>query len=192
VKGITMKHAPIRLFLGALLFCASSTVLAHPGHASGWSAGLRHPFSGMDHWLAMLAVGLWAAQMGGRKLWLLPANFMLALLAGANLAWAYPSLPLLEPGIAGSVLALGLLIALCLRLPTLLSVAITAMFGLLHGYAHGLEMPGAAAPMAYALGFIGATAVLHFGGIGMGVASRARFSQALGWAIAISGAYMLG
>ena len=101
-------------------------------------------------------------------------------------------MPLFEPGIAGSVLALGLLIALSLKLPTLLSVAITAVFGLLHGYAHGLEMPGAAAPMAYAMGFLCATAALHLGGVGMGVASRVRFTQALGLAIAVSGAYMLG
>jgi urease accessory protein len=188
-----MKHTAHRLLLSALLLCTSGVVFAHPGHdVSGFSAGLLHPFTGMDHLLAMFAVGLWAAQMGGRKIWLLPATFMSMLVAGAGLALAHLNLPLFEPGIAASVLALGLLVALSLRLPTLLSVAITAVFGLLHGYAHGLEMPGSAAPLYYALGFLGATAALHLGGVGMGVTSRARFTQALGLAIALSGAYMLG
>lgn len=189
-----MKHCTInRFLLSTLLLSASGTALAHPGHdLSGFSAGLLHPFTGMDHLLAMLAVGLWAAQMGGRKIWLLPVTFLSMLVGGAGLALADLNLPLVEPGIAASVLALGLLIALSLRLPTLLSVAITAVFGLLHGYAHGLEMPDSAAPLLYALGFLSATAVLHLGGVGMGVASRARFIQALGLVIAVSGAYMLG
>jgi urease accessory protein len=188
-----MKHrAMTRFLISALLLCSSGVAFAHPGHdVSGFSAGLLHPFTGMDHLLAMFAVGLWAAQMGGRKIWLLPATFLSMLVAGAGLALADLNLPLVEPGIVASVLALGLLIALSLRLPTLLSVAITAVFGLLHGYAHGLEMPSSAAPLHYALGFLGATAALHLGGVGMGVASRARFTQALGLAIAVSGAYML-
>lgn len=188
-----MKHnATNRILVSMLLLCASSAALAHPGHdISGWSAGLLHPFTGMDHLLAMFAVGLWAAQMGGRKIWLLPVTFMLMLVAGASLALTHLNVPLFEPGIAASVLALGLLVALALRVPTLLSVAITAVFGLLHGYAHGLEMPGSAAPLHYALGFLSATAVLHLAGVRMGVASRARFTQALGLAIAVSGAYML-
>ncbi len=192
-----MKHSTLqRLLLGTILLCVCGVAAAHPGHdASGLGAGLMHPFSGLDHLLAMLAVGLWAAQMGGRKIWLLPATFMLMLVAGAALAMHPMSMPLLEPGIAASVLALGLLIALSLRLPTLLSIAITAWFGLLHGYAHGLEIPGAAAPMTYALGFLSATAALHFGGIGIGIATRDRFAQitqTLGLAIAVSGAWMLG
>jgi urease accessory protein len=188
---MNMKHTLQRIIFGALL-CISTAALAHPGHdVSGFSAGLLHPFTGMDHLLAMFAVGLWAAQIGGRKIWLLPATFMSMLVAGAGLALAHLNLPLFEPGIAASVLALGLLIALSLKLPTLLSVAITAMFGLLHGYAHGLEMPDSAAPLHYALGFLCATAALHLGGVGMGVASRARCTQALGLALAVSGAYLL-
>jgi urease accessory protein len=92
------------------------------------------------------------------------------------------------------VLALGLLISLSLQLPALLSMAITALFGLLHGYAHGLELPQSAAPAAYALGFLTATATLHLSGIAIGVATRQRYallSRLLGSAIAISGAYLL-
>ena len=191
-----MKHTSMqRLFLGIFLLFVCGVAAAHPGHdASGFSTGFMHPLTGLDHLLAMFAVGLWAAQMGGRKIWLLPAAFMLMLVVGVNLALHPMSLPLVEPGIATSVLALGLLVALCLRLPTLLSIAITAWFGLLHGYAHGLEMP-ATAPMTYALGFLCATAALHFGGIGIGIATRDRFAQitqTLGLAIAVSGAWMLG
>jgi urease accessory protein len=183
-------------FLAAIfLLAASSAAFAHPGHdVSGLAAGLMHPFSGLDHLLAMVAVGLWAAQGGGRRIWLLPATFMTMLAAGAGIAMQWQTLPLVEAGIAASVLALGLFVALSMRLPAMLSMAITALFGLLHGYAHGLELPESAAPVAYALGFLAATASLHLSGIAMGVATRERYallSRFLGSAIAISGAYML-
>ena len=106
----------------------------------------------------------------------------------------WQSLPLVEAGIAVSVLALGLLVSLSLQLPAILSVAITAIFGLLHGYAHGLELPGSAAPAEYALGFLAATAALHLGGIVMGVVTRqnhAMLARMLGVAIACCGTYLL-
>ena len=94
---------------------------------------------------------------------------MTMLVVGAGIALQWQSLPLIEAGIATSVLALGLLIALSLRLPVMLCVAVTALFGLLHGYAHGLELPESAAPSAYALGFLAATATLHLTGITVGI-----------------------
>ena len=178
-----------------LLLGISGTACAHPGHgASGFGAGFLHPFSGMDHLLAMLAVGLWAGQSGTRKLWLLPAVFMSLLVAGAGLAQYFPALPLIETGIAASVLVLGLITALALHVPLALSIALTAVFGLVHGYAHGMEMPGSAAPVLYAVGFLAATAALHFSGIKLGLAARGRYSvwtQAAGAAIALSGIWML-
>jgi urease accessory protein len=184
-----------RFLTAIFLLAASSTALAHPGHnVSGFAAGLMHPFSGLDHLLAMVAVGLWAAQGGGRKIWLLPATFMTMLAVGSSIALQWHSLPLVESGIAASVLALGLLIALSLQLPAALSVAITALFGLLHGYAHGLELPRSAAPAEYALGFLAATATLHLSGITLGFATRQNYallSRLLGVAIAASGAYLL-
>jgi urease accessory protein len=153
-----------------------------------------HPFSGLDHLLAMLAVGLWAGQHGARRLWLLPAVFMSLLAAGAGIALLLPKLPLIEIGIAASVLVLGLIIALSLQLPALLSIALTSLFGLVHGYGHGVEMPGSAAPALYALGFLSATAALHFSGATLGLLSRERFArwtQALGAVIAVSGMWML-
>ena len=190
-----MRNPTTKFLTAIFLLGASSAAFAHPGHnVSGLAPGLMHPFSGLDHLLAMLAVGLWAAQGGGRKVWLLPATFMTMLVVGAGTALFYPSLPLIEAGIATSVLALGLLIALSLRLPVMLSVAVTALFGLVHGYAHGLELPGSAAPSAYALGFLAATATLHLTGIAVGILTRSRFAslaKLLGIAIAASGAWML-
>jgi urease accessory protein len=190
-----MRTAITKLLITIILLGASSAAFAHPGHnVSGFAAGLMHPFSGLDHLLAMVAVGMWAAQSGGRKIWLLPATFMTMLAVGAGIAMQWQALPLVEAGIAASVLALGLLIALSLQLPASLSVALTALFGLLHGYAHGLELPQCAAPMEYALGFLAATATLHISGIAVGVATRQRYallSRFLGSAIAVSGAYLL-
>jgi urease accessory protein len=190
-----MRNPTTKFLTAIFLLGASSAAFAHPGHnVSGLAAGLMHPFSGLDHLLAMVAVGLWAAQGGGRKVWLLPATFMTMLVVGAGTALFYPSLPLIEAGIATSVLALGLLIALSLRLPVMLSVAVTALFGLMHGYVHGLELPESAAPSAYALGFLAATATLHLTGIAVGILTRNRFAflaKSLGIAIAASGAWML-
>lgn len=196
-----MHNANTKFLVTILLLGASNTAFAHPGHdVSGLAAGLMHPFSGLDHLLAMVAVGLWAAQSdrsnqrGGRKIWLLPATFMTMLAVGAGVAMHWQSLPLVEAGIATSVLALGLLIALSMQLPSSLSVAITALFGLLHGCAHGLELPESAAPAAYALGFLAATATLHLSGIAVGVVTRQRYAalaKMLGVVIAACGAYLL-
>jgi urease accessory protein len=195
-----MRNTVTKSLTAALLLGASSAAFAHPGHnVAGLATGLMHPFSGLDHLLAMLAVGLWAAQgntkkRSGRRVWLLPATFMTMLAVGASITLFYQSLPLVETGIATSVLALGLLIALSLRLPVMLSVAVTALFGLMHGYAHGLELPDSAAPSAYALGFLAATAMLHLTGITAGILTRNRYAflaKSLGIVIAASGAWML-
>jgi urease accessory protein len=191
-----MMRKSIEQFLAwCVLFGISSTAFAHAGHdASGLAAGLMHPFTGTDHLLAMFAVGLWAAQSGGRKVWSLPTAFMLMLTAGAGLAQILPTLRLIELGIAASVLLLGLIVALSMKLPALLCVALTALFGLMHGYAHGVEMPGAIEPAAYALGFLAATATLHLSGIAIGITTRgygANLVKALGIGIATSGVWML-
>lgn len=180
-----------RLFALSLLL-ASGAAGAHTGHgASGLVAGLAHPFGGMDHLLAMLAVGLWAAQTGGRRIWLLPVAFMGMLALGAGIAQFHPALTQIEPGIAASVLVLGLLVARASRFALPASLALTASFGLIHGYAHGAEMPGTVAPAAYALGFLAATAALHLTGIALGVASRERYARLAGIGIAASGMWML-
>ncbi|MBL0037788.1 MAG: HupE/UreJ family protein [Nitrosomonadales bacterium] len=189
-----MKRPTAQFLISFILLGISSAAFAHPGHdVSGLSAGLMHPFRGFDHLLAMVAVGLWAAKMAW-KIGLLPAAFMLMMVVGAKCALIYPVLPLIESGIAASVLVLGMITALSLKFSAQLSVAITALFGFFHGYAHGLEMPGAIEAEAYALGFLAATVVLHLAGIVVGIASRARFvrlPQMLGAIIAASGLWLL-
>jgi urease accessory protein len=190
-----IKKQTAQFLISFILLGISSAAFAHPGHdVSGLSAGLMHPFRGFDHLLAMVAVGLWAAQSGGRKIGMLPAAFMLMMAVGAKCALIYPYLLLIESGIAASVLMLGMIIALSLKFSARLSVAITALFGFFHGYAHGLEMSGAIEAEAYALGFLAATVALHLAGIVVGIATRARFvrlPQMLGAIIAASGLWLL-
>jgi urease accessory protein len=116
---------------------------AHPqiGNSAGFARGLAHPMSGSDHICAMIAVGLWAAQRGDRALWLVPLVFVLAMTIGGILGMAAISLPFVEPGIAASVLVLGILIAAAVRLPLIASVLLVGLFALFHGHAHGSEMP---------------------------------------------------
>ncbi|MFW9268609.1 HupE/UreJ family protein [Pseudomonas sp. NR3] len=151
---------------GALaLLLTPALAFAHPGHGdNGLIAGLGHPIGGLDHLLAMLAVGLWAAQQQGAARWALPCTFVGAMLLGGVLGFEGLHLPALESGIAASVLALGLAVALAVRPPLGLAVAATAVFALFHGVAHGLELPDMSSPWAYAVGFVAATAALHGAG----------------------------
>ena len=139
---------------------------------AGLIAGLTHPFVGLDHLLAMIAVGIWAGQLGGRAVWLIPLTFVSVMAAVATLASFGLLLPLMEPAIACSVLVLGLLIAGSVRLPTSVSALLVSLFAVFHGYAHGLELPQAASPILYGAGFVLATALLH--GLGIGFARNSR------------------
>jgi urease accessory protein len=155
--------------LAAALLC-SATAFAHTGaeQALSFASGFRHPLAGLDHVLAMVAVGLWAGLNGGRALWAWPAAFVGVLVLGGALGMAGVALPLVEPGILASVVVLGLLVLAAARLPVPIGAALVAVFALLHGHAHGAELPGGAAATTYAAGFAIATALLH--GIGLGVA----------------------
>ena len=135
---------------------------------AGLMAGLTHPFVGLDHLLAMIAVGIWAGQLGGRAVWLIPLTFVSVMAAAASLASFGLLLPPMEPAIACSVLVLGLLIAGSVRLPTYVGALLVGLFAVFHGYAHGLELPQAASPILYGAGFVLATALLH--GLGIGFA----------------------
>ncbi|MGO8920511.1 MAG: HupE/UreJ family protein [Stellaceae bacterium] len=153
----------------------------HPGPvgAGGWSDGFAHPFGGIDHIAAMIAVGLWAAQNGRRAVWLLPGFFALLMTLGAALALAGVSLPGSRDGIAISVAVLGVLLAVAARPILPIGVAVVGLFGLVHGYAHGAEMPESATPMPYALGFLCATGVLQLVGVALGTAAESRIGQRL-------------
>lgn len=148
-------------FAPVAFFGFSAAALAHPGHESAsFLSGFNHPLGGLDHLLAMLAVGLYAAQQAGRARWSLPAGFVLAMLLGAALGASGIRLPAVEAGIAASVLVLGLLLAFAVRLPLAASLPLVALFALFHGHAHHAEM-GAASLLTYAIGFALATALLH-------------------------------
>ncbi|TRX73978.1 HupE/UreJ family protein [Pseudomonas mangiferae] len=161
-----MKRSTALLAFATLL--GPTLAFAHPGHDStGLLAGVAHPLTGLDHLLAMLAVGLWAAQQQGAARWALPATFVGSMLVGGLLGFSGVALPFLETDIAASVLALGLLVALAVRPPLALALGLTALFAVAHGTAHGLELPDLASPWTFAAGFVAATAALHAAGYGV-------------------------
>jgi len=160
------------LSVAALGLVVAGPALAHPGHASDTlAAGLMHPLTGLDHLLAMLAVGVAAAQRGGKALWLWPAAFLASMIGGYGLGVALPGSPLFEPGVLASVIVLGALVAVQARVPLAAGAALIAASGLSHGYVHGAESP-AGAGLAFPLGFVLATAGLHAAGLTLGLAAR--------------------
>ncbi|MEX6503944.1 HupE/UreJ family protein [Pseudomonas zhanjiangensis] len=177
------------------LLLGPALALAHPGHAaSGLMAGLAHPLLGLDHLLAMFAIGLWAAQQRDAARWAVPLSFVASLLLGGQMGFAGLQLPLLESGIAGSLLALGLLVALAARLPLAVGAGLAALFGLGHGVAHGLELPAQASPWLYASGFVVASAALHTCGYALALRlprAAAPMVRLAGAASALGGAWLL-
>lgn len=180
----------------AALAAGAAPALAHTGagHTSGFFAGLAHPVGGMDHLLAMVSVGIWsalAAKGQAWRIWIAPLAFVVAMLAGAAAGHLQVPLPMVETGIALSVLLLGLMILARVELPLAAGVAVVALFALYHGHAHGAEATGGIG--AYMAGFAIATAVLHVAGIGFGlVMTRARYAAAAtGALVAAAGAYLL-
>lgn len=155
--------------VGALMLTLAGPALAHPGHLAGggFIDGLLHPLSGIDHLMAMTAVGVWAARQGGRALWALPAAFVVMLAGGAALGIAGVALPAVEALIAASVVVLGLLAVTNVRVPVAAGVALVGAFAVFHGHAHGAEMPEAAHPLLYGAGFLLATALPHAAGIAL-------------------------
>lgn len=189
---------PVLLALGLLVPLAAS---AHPGHAGdhdfewGFSSGVQHPLFGFDHLLAMIAVGWWAVQLGGRARWLVPAAFLAAMTLGAALTRTGLSLPGVEPMIAASVVTLGVLIARGTKLSVAAGALVVGSFAVFHGAAHAVEFSGAAGIGAYAAGFLVSTLALHLvGAVLATVAARQesmRSSRSIGWLVAASGLVML-
>lgn len=181
----------------ALLLVVPALAHAHTGagHANGFMDGLDHPLHGLDHLLAMIAVGLWAAQLGGRAVWAVPASFVGVMALGGFMGAAGWNLPMVETGILLSVFLLGLLLVFAVRLPLWAGSGLVAFFALFHGYAHGAEMPHGASSALYAGGFVLATAALHSVGIGLGLALKnVPFAPALriaGGMVLVGGAVVL-
>ncbi|CAA9524183.1 MAG: Nickel-binding accessory protein UreJ-HupE [uncultured Sphingomonadaceae bacterium] len=187
-----------RLILIGALWLVAEPALAHSdaGLVGGFLAGFSHPLNGPDHLLAMVAVGLWGAFLGRPLIYVLPVLFPAIMAAGGVLGLAGLPFPFVELGIALSVLVLGLLIAGARTLPIAPAVAIVAAFAVCHGYAHGQELPLAADPVGYSLGFVLATGLLHVLGIAIGELGRRSAALALaprlaGAAIAVAGAWFL-
>lgn len=169
-----MKRFPLAsaVLMAGLVLPAVADAHTFGAHDAGFVHGFLHPVGGWDHLLAMVAVGLWAAQRGGAALWALPAAFVTAMIGGGLLGMAGIGLPAVELGIAGSVIVLGALIAAQSRLSLPVSLAAVALFALFHGHAHGAEMPEAAQPLLYGLGFALATALLHGAGVAVALSLR--------------------
>lgn len=184
-----------RAWLALALLLTASPAFAHPGHAdlSGFVAGLLHPFTGLDHLVAMLLVGLWAGIAFPRHWWACPLAFMAFMLAGFSYGAGGGSLPIAEMLIVGSVVGLGLALLADIRPPLALGAGAVALFAIGHGYAHGSEMTAGADSIRFAAGFLIATAALHAAGLALAfaVAGRKRVGQAAGLAATIAGAAMV-
>jgi urease accessory protein len=175
-----MTNDTRRLLLQAFSFIgigmlAPGAVLAHEGASLPYGSflgGLTHPVLGVDHFLAMVSVGIVSAQIGGRAMWTVPTTFVLVMLFGGVLGWLFTGFTAVEAGIAISVLALGCAIAADKNLSVSLVMTAVGFFAIFHGYAHGAEMPLVANPYTYAVGFMTGTAVLHIAGLVLGDIAR--------------------
>lgn len=186
--------ASIGMSVITLIFPVAAEAHTGVGATHGFANGFLHPLSGLDHILAMVAVGMFAAHLGGRARWLVPSAFIGMMIVGGMLGIAGITLPLVEVAIGLSVVVLGLVIALRLDMATWSAMAVVGFFALFHGHSHGTEMPQTVSGLEYGAGFVLATALLHAAGIGIGVATgqRARVAQVIGTAMAIAGVAMLG
>jgi urease accessory protein len=199
-QGLSGTSNGVSLALAtAALLIAASPAFAHEGEgmAGGFAFGFLHPILGWDHVAAMVAVGLWGAFLGPPAIWLLPIVFPLVMALGGALGIAGVPLPAVETGIAASAVVLGVMVAVGARPPLWIAAVIVAAFAIFHGHAHGTELPVAADAVAYAVGFVIGTGLLHASGIVLGLATRWNLGkvavQAAGGVIAAAGlAFLTG
>jgi urease accessory protein len=186
------------LAVAVTVVLASTPVFAHTGGtiASGFAGGFSHPLFGPDHLIAMVAVGLWGAFLGAPAIWLLPIVFPVVMAFGGVLGILGIELPWVETGIAVSAIVLGLMVALGVRAPLAVAAVLVGAFAIFHGHAHGTELPAATDAIAYSVGFVVATGLLHLAGIALGSLTRWPAGKiavrAAGGAIAIAGVIFLG
>lgn len=187
----------MKKWLIALIALVSLPALAHSDHglAGGFLAGLLHPVGGLDHVLAMVAVGLWGAQLGAPALWVLPVAFPMVMAMGGFLALAGLPVPGVELGIALSAIVLGAAVLGAVRPPLAVAATLVAAFAIFHGHAHGVELPAGADGLAYSMGFVAGTGLLHGAGIALGLIQRLPRGpgaiRGLGAAISAAGVYFL-
>lgn len=192
-----MKHGGARLpvALAALLAAAPAWAHVQRGQAAGFVSGVGHPVSGLDHVLAMIAVGLWGAQLGAPAIWLLPVTFPMVMAIGGFLGLLGVPLPGVELGIASSAVLLGAAVAREAKPPLAAAAALVAVFAVFHGHAHGTELPQGESGLLYSAGFVVATGALHATGIGIGLVHRFAWGavalRVAGGGIAAAGLYFL-
>lgn len=190
-------HFARQTVLSISMLVVAPAAFAHTAAGlGGFSSGLLHPITGLDHVVAMVAVGLWGAILGAPAIWLLPILFPLIMSLGAAAGVAGLPLPGVEVGIALSGIVLGLMVVLAVRPPLWIAAVLVGIFAVFHGHAHGAELPGSANPAIYAVGFVVATGLLHLSGIALGLVSRWPLGRAgvrvAGAFIAVAGAAFLG
>lgn len=180
----------------ALVFAATAPALAHlnPNEHGSFLAGLSHPLFGWDHILVMVAVGIWAAMIGGKALWAVPLAFVSTMSVGFIAALYAIPLPFVEPAILASVVAVGLLVAAAVRLPVAIAALVVGCFALFHGHAHGAEL-GNAGALNFGVGFALATAALHgvglVAGYGLSRLGHPLLLRAIGAGSAVAGVYLM-
>jgi urease accessory protein len=192
-----MKQFTVSSLLGLALVLAQSIASAHEetGQAAGFLAGLHHPVSGLDHVLAMIAVGLWGAVLGQPAIWVLPVAFPMVMAFGGLMGLLGIPLPGVEVGIALSAIVLGAMVLMEIRPPLWLAALLVAFFAVFHGHAHGRELPEGTSALLYSLGFVIATGLLHAVGILIGVAHRwaagRQLVRAAGAGVSLAGLFFL-
>jgi urease accessory protein len=197
-----LKRAARALAVRCVCVCSTLALVATPAFAHpnsglgvGFVSGFTHPLTGIDHILAMVAVGIWGTQLRKPAIWLLPVTFPLVMSLGGALGVRGVPLPGVEIGVAASAAVLGLMIVLSARPPIAVAAAIVGSFAIFHGYAHGVELPKAAYPLAYGVGFVLSTGLLHITGIALGLIERwpigVKALRGMGAGISAVGVYLL-
>ena len=186
---------PLALLLAVALLAAPAWAHEQQGQAVGFVTGLLHPVSGLDHVLAMVAVGLWGAQLGAPAIWLLPITFPLVMAMGAMLGFLGVPVPGIEYGVAASGILLGAMVMLEVRPPLAGAALLVGFFAIFHGHAHGTELPPGQSALLYSMGFVMATGGLHAAGIGIGTIHRwapgRRLLRAAGAIVAAGGVFYM-
>jgi urease accessory protein len=192
-----LRRNAIRMALALALVAAPTLARAHAqmGEATGLLTGLLHPLSGPDHIIAMVAVGLWGAQLGAPAIWMLPVTFPIVMAFGGFLGLIGVPVPCVEIGIALSAVLLGAAVMTESRPPLFIAASLIAVFAICHGHAHGAELPPETSGLIYSIGFVVATGLLHACGIGIGTVHRWSMGRlalrALGGLISIGGVFFL-
>ncbi len=188
-----LRVAAFALF--AALYAQSALAHLVNGEATGFLTGFLHPISGLDHVAAMVAVGLWGAQLGAPAIWILPVAFPLVMAFGGMLGFVGVPLPGIEFGIAASAITLGAAVMFEVRPPLVVAALIVGFFAIFHGYAHGTELPAGQSALLYSMGFVIATGCLHALGIGIGTVHRwtwgQRFVRGAGAVVSFGGVFFL-